>query len=66
MKFAVYLKNLREENYMSQGDLAKAIGVSTQCISKWELGINEPKIDKLDAIGKVFGIDVSTILKNIT
>lgn len=65
MKFAIYLKNLREQNYMSQGDLAKAIGVSRQCISKWELGINEPKIDKLVAIGNVFNIDVSTIINNI-
>ncbi len=66
MKFAIYLKKLREESHISQGDLAKSIGVSRQCVSKWELGINEPKVDKLVAIGKVFDIDVSTIIKNIT
>lgn len=66
MKFAIYLKNLREESHISQGDLAKAIGVSRQCVSKWELGINEPKVDKLESIAEVFDIDVSTIIKNIT
>lgn len=66
MKFAIYLKNLREESHISQGDLAKAIGVSRQCVSKWELGINEPKVDKLVSIAEVFDIDVSTIIKNIT
>ena len=66
MKFSIYLRKLRKENYISQGDLAKSIGVSRQCVSKWELGINEPKVDKLVAIGKAFDIDVSTIIKHIT
>lgn len=65
MKFAIYLKKLREENHISQGELAKSIGVSRQCISKWELGMNEPKIDKLESIGSFFDIDISTIIDNI-
>lgn len=66
MTFEVYLKTLREEYHFSQSDLARAIGVSRQCVSKWELGINKPKIDKLVAISECFDIDISNIIKNIT
>jgi DNA-binding XRE family transcriptional regulator len=36
------LKKLREELEMSQEDLARELGVSSQTISRWELGKNVP------------------------
>jgi DNA-binding XRE family transcriptional regulator len=33
-----HLKKLREELEMSQEDLARELGVSSQTISRWELG----------------------------
>jgi transcriptional regulator with XRE-family HTH domain len=35
-----HLKKLREELEMSQEDLARSLGVSSQTISRWELGKN--------------------------
>jgi DNA-binding XRE family transcriptional regulator len=37
-----HLKKLREELEMSQEDLARELGVSSQTISRWELGKNVP------------------------
>jgi DNA-binding XRE family transcriptional regulator len=37
-----HLKKLREELEMSQEDLARSLGVSSQTISRWELGKNVP------------------------
>jgi DNA-binding XRE family transcriptional regulator len=37
-----HLKKLREELGMSQEDLARELGVSSQTISRWELGKNVP------------------------
>ncbi len=37
-----HLKKLREEQEMSQEDLARELGVSSQTISRWELGKNVP------------------------
>ncbi|MEG3970078.1 helix-turn-helix transcriptional regulator [Microcoleus sp. T2B6] len=36
------MKKLREELEMSQEDLARELGVSSQTISRWELGKNVP------------------------
>lgn len=62
MKFGVYLKNLREEQGLSQEALAKAIGVSRQSISKWEVGLNVPKVDKLLALSSVLQVDISELI----
>lgn len=62
MEFGEFLKKLREERNLSQGDIAKAIGVSRQSVSKWELGINEPKIDKLLSLSSFLHINISDLL----
>ena len=38
---------LRTERNLSQGDLAEALGVSRQSVSKWETGGSVPDLDKL-------------------
>ncbi|MCU0540955.1 MAG: helix-turn-helix transcriptional regulator [Oscillatoriaceae cyanobacterium Prado104] len=37
-----HLRKLREELEMSQEDFARELGVSSQTISRWELGKNLP------------------------
>lgn len=64
MELKDYLKKLREKNNLSQGDLAKAIGVSRQSISKWELGLNQPKLDKLIALSKLYNVDMAKFFKH--
>ena len=40
------LKSARALKDMSQEDLAKAVGVSRQTISKWEVDSANPEMDK--------------------
>lgn len=41
MKFAVILKELREEKELSQKQLAEKLGLSQSAIAKWELSKTE-------------------------
>ncbi len=43
MKLAERLKEIRKEKNISQGKLAKGIGVDVSSISYWESGTYEPK-----------------------
>ena len=44
---------------MSQGELAKVLGVTRQTVSKWEADVCRPKVKVLQAICGVFGVDMS-------
>ena len=50
---------LREDGGMSQGELAKVLGVTRQTVSKWEADVCRPKVKVLQAICGVFGVDMS-------
>ena len=51
--FGGYLKILREKARMTQPELAKALGVQTQTVWRWEHGEREPS---LDIVKKLCGI----------
>ncbi len=57
-KFGSVLKNLRTENKMSQSHLAKAVGVTQQCISEWEQCKIEPTLSNLCALSEIFGVSI--------
>ena len=44
------LISLRKEKRMSQQDLAEALNVSRQAVSRWEVGIAIPSMDNLLAL----------------
>ena len=50
---------LREDGGMSQGELAKVLGVTRQTISKWEADVCLPKANVLQALCGLFGVDMS-------
>lgn len=56
------LKRLREENNLTQSDLAKRIGVTTASISKYELGTVIPDVEKLIGYGKIFQVSVDYLV----
>lgn len=56
------LKELRERNNLTQTDLAKQIGVTTASISKYELGIVVPDVEKLIRYGKIFQTSVDYLV----
>ncbi len=47
---------------LSQSELGEQLGVSRQAISKWESDGAIPDVDKLIALGKLFGVRVGWIL----
>lgn len=56
---------LRTARNMSQGDLAEALEVSRQSVSKWETGAAVPELDKLDKMAQLFGVTLDQLVHGI-
>lgn len=56
------LKSLRNEVGLSQGELAKEVGVSYRTIQNWENGVNQIKPDKAQLLADHFGVDIPYLL----
>ena len=52
---------LRTQKNLSQGDLAEALDVSRQSISKWETGSSVPELDKLIKLSQLFGVTLDEL-----
>lgn len=52
----------RKEAGLSQIDLADALGVSRQSVSKWETGESNPDITKLPALAKALDVSIDWLL----
>ena len=57
---------LRKKSGLSQEQLAEALNVSRQAISKWEGGSATPESDKLLALSNYFGVSLDYLLKDGT
>ena len=64
MSIGSKIKSLRNSKGMSQNDLAEAIGVSRQAITKWETDSGVPEIDNLIAISDTLEIDVDSLVRD--
>ena len=60
--FAKNLTELMKGNETSQGQLAIALGVKQQTISRYVKGIREPDIDVIIAIAKYFEVTTDYLL----
>lgn len=56
------IKELRKKNKITQTELAKGIGSSTQAISMYEKGERNPKIDKIQALADFFNVSVEYLM----
>lgn len=56
--FAKRLKDLRQDNNISQKELAKQIGVSSTCIVRWEQGSRIPTLDTASRVAKFFNVSI--------
>lgn len=56
------LISLRKDKRMSQQDLAEALNVSRQAVSRWEVGIAIPSMDNLLALSKLFGVPADELM----
>ena len=61
MKFCEKLIILRKKALLSQEQLAEKLDVTRQTISKWELGQTKPDMDKLNAMSKLFEVDINIL-----
>ena len=64
MKLSEKLMKLRKENGLSQEEFGNEINVSRQAVSKWELDVTKPDIDKIQEIAKRFNVDYNYLLND--
>ena len=62
MNFAERLKELRKARKLSQGDVAKVLGVTRPAISQYEAGIREPSYEMLEVLADYFNVDMDYLL----
>lgn len=63
MNFAEKLIELRKLRGWSQEELGERLGVTRQTVSKWELGLTTPEMEKLAAMSELFGISLDELVK---
>ena len=56
------IKRYREEQQMTQAEVAKRLGVSATAVSWWESGRTEPKIGTVEKLAELFGVEKTDIL----
>lgn len=63
MEFQKNLRYLRYQNNMSQDKLAELLGYkSFTTVQKWEDGSSFPRVKNLDAMSKIFNVDIDHLL----
>ena len=65
MTIADRIQSLRKSKGMSQEELADAVGVSRQAVSKWESEQATPDLDKVVIMSDVFEVTTDYLLKGI-
>ena len=56
------IARLRTQKNLSQGDLADALEVSRQSVSKWETDASIPELDKLLRLAELFGVTLDELV----
>jgi len=62
MTLGTNISRLRAERGLSQGDLAEALDVSRQSVSKWETDASVPELDKLLRLSRLFGVSLDELV----
>ena len=63
MTLSEKILKLRTARNLSQGDLAEALDVSRQSVSKWETGQSVPDLDKIIKLADLFGVSVDELVR---
>lgn len=61
MTFNEKLTELRKSKGWSQEQLGEKVNVSRQTVSKWELGLTTPEMEKLIELSSIFGISIDEL-----
>ena len=62
MNIGQKIKELRQENNLTQEELAEQLGVSPQAISRWENSTTYPDITLLPIIANMFDVTIDYLL----
>lgn len=62
MKLEEKLTALRKEKGMTQLELAEAIHVSRQAVSRWEVGTSVPTTENLAYLSQIYGVTLDDLL----
>jgi transcriptional regulator with XRE-family HTH domain len=57
------IKAIRLQKKLSQGDIAKALGVHITYVSQIERGIRNPTLKNIEKIAKAMGVSVGELTK---
>ncbi len=61
MNLGQTIKTLRKEQNITQDELANALNITSQSISKWEKGLANPDVSYIPIIAKFFGVSIETL-----
>ena len=61
-KIGEFIKILRVEKKLSQGDLAELLNVTRQTVSKWETGVSLPSLDNIKEMSKIFEVEIEELI----
>ncbi len=64
MKLDEKLVRLRKEKGLTQLELAEAVKVSRQAVSKWESGISLPSTENLRSLSELYQVSVDDLLND--
>lgn len=62
IKFAENLRNFRTAKKLTQGQIAKILGVDQRTVSAWEKGVCEPSFAVLSKLCEIFEEDFNGLL----
>nr|WP_316615199.1 helix-turn-helix domain-containing protein [uncultured Ruminococcus sp.] len=61
-RFGNFVCQLREENGMTQAELAEQLNVTPAAVSKWENGESKPRTEKLFELAKLLGVTAEELI----
>ena len=64
-KMGAFLKKLRNEKYLTQEQLAEAIGMTPTSVSNIERGINYPTLENFIRIANVINVSADLLLSDV-
>lgn len=62
MKWNKRIRDLREDNNLTQEDLASQLGISKRTLLRYESGVSEPTISVLISLSLLFNVSVDYII----
>lgn len=65
MNIGSVIRQMRDSRRITQEELARAIGVSTQTVSSWELNNSTPRMGVLKKLADYFGVEVASIVAGV-